>query len=166
MLNAWVNSNFQDESRLLRGQTLQDARNWAADKGLSDLDRRFLDASQELEKRDVQKRLQAEAQASKILAEADAVRSVNFSPDGQNIVTASEDNTVRLWSIDGREIKKFTAPNQIFISATFSPDSKMIAAISANNTVKIWGLDGREIITFQGQDEEEFVSSICFTTVA
>jgi hypothetical protein len=42
----------------------------------------------------------------------------------------------------------------------------MIAAISANNTVKIWGLDGREIITFQGQDEEEFVSSICFTTVA
>jgi hypothetical protein len=73
MLNAWVNSNFQDESRLLRGQTLQDARNWAADKGLSDLDRRFLDASQELEKRDVQKRLQAEAEASKILAEANEV---------------------------------------------------------------------------------------------
>ncbi|WP_337885392.1 AAA-like domain-containing protein [Fischerella thermalis] len=276
MLNAWVSSNFQDESRLLRGQTLQDARDWAADKGLSDLDRRFLDASQELEKRDVQKRLQAEAEASKILAEAnevlvaanqkakrriqiggvvlaialitaivagiwanmmikdiqrerikslsisstallnsnqeldalvaalkaamqlksatwadantresvrlvlqravykvkernrlegynDAVRSVNFSPNGQNIVTASEDNTVKLWSIDGREIKKFTAPNQIFISAIFSPDSKMIAAISANNTVKIWGLDGREIITFQGHNEEEFVSSICFT---
>ncbi|WZI66926.1 MAG: AAA-like domain-containing protein [Gloeotrichia echinulata CP02] len=72
-LNAWVTSNFQDESRLLRGQTLQDARNWATDKGLSDLDRRFLDASQELEKRDVQKRLQAEAEASTILAEANEV---------------------------------------------------------------------------------------------
>ncbi|MCP6760619.1 MAG: AAA-like domain-containing protein [Fischerella sp. CENA71] len=275
-LNAWVNSNYQDESRLLRGQTLQDARNWAADKGLSDLDRRFLDASQELEKRDVQRRLQAEAEASRILAEAnevlvaanqkakrriqigggvlaitlitaivaaiwanmmiqdtqrerikslsisstalfnsnkeldalvaalkaaiqlksatsvdantkesvrlalqravykvkeqnrlekhnDAVRSVTFSPDGQTIATASEDNTVRLWSIDGREIKKFTVPNQLFSSVSFSPDSKMIAAISANNTIKIWGRDGREIITLKGQDKEQFMSSICFT---
>ncbi|MBD2680814.1 MULTISPECIES: AAA-like domain-containing protein [Nostoc] len=275
-LNAWVNSNFKDESRLLRGQTLQDARNWAADKGLSNLDRKFLDASQELEKRDVQKKLQVEAEASRILAEAndvlilanqkakrrievgggvlaialitaivaaiwanmtikdiqlerikslsisstallnsnqeldalvaalkaaidlklvtspdantkeavrlalqrafyqvreqnrleghnDAVRSVNFSPNGQNIVTASEDNTVRLWSIGGREIKKFITPNQIFTSVIFSPDSKMIAAISANNTVKIWGIDGQEIITLKGQEQEEFMSSICFT---
>ena len=73
MLNIWVSSNFQDESRLLRGQSLQDARNWAADKGLSDLDRKFLDASQELEKRDIQKKLQIEAEASGILATANDV---------------------------------------------------------------------------------------------
>ena len=73
MLNIWVSSNFQDDSRLLRGQSLQDARNWAADKGLSDLDRKFLDASQELEKRDIQKKLQIEAEASGILATANDV---------------------------------------------------------------------------------------------
>jgi hypothetical protein len=61
MLNIWVSSNFQDDSRLLRGKSLQDARNWAADKGLSDLDRKFLDASQELEKRDIQNVLPAHA---------------------------------------------------------------------------------------------------------
>ena len=72
-LNAWVNSNFADESRLLRGQTLQDARNWAADKGLSDLERRFLDASQEVEKRDIEKRFQAEAEATQILTQANQV---------------------------------------------------------------------------------------------
>ncbi|MDZ8070930.1 MAG: AAA-like domain-containing protein, partial [Nostoc sp. DedQUE08] len=69
-LNAWVESERQDESRLLRGQTLQDAHSWAVGKSLSDLDYRFLAASQELEKRDVQKRLKAEEQAKQVLAEA------------------------------------------------------------------------------------------------
>ncbi|MEH2421976.1 MAG: AAA-like domain-containing protein, partial [Nostoc sp.] len=69
-LNAWVESERQDESRLLRGQTLHDAQEWAVGKSLSDLDYRFLAASQELEKRDVQKRLEAEEQAKQVLAEA------------------------------------------------------------------------------------------------
>ncbi len=72
-LNVWVNSNFADESRLLRGQSLQDAREWATDKGLSDLERRFLDASQELEKRDIERLLQAEAEATQILTQANQV---------------------------------------------------------------------------------------------
>ncbi|MCC5635017.1 AAA-like domain-containing protein [Nostoc sp. CHAB 5844] len=275
-LNAWVASNFQDELYLLRGKNLQDARIWAEDKSLSDLDRRFLDASQELEKREIQERLQVKAEESRILAEAnevlvaanqkakrrikigavvlaislvativagisintivkdiqlerikslttssnallnsnkkldalvaalkaaiqlqsatsadadtkkyvrialqravynvkernrleehnDGVTSVNFSPDGRYIVTSSEDSTVRLWSIDGREIRKFTVPNQLFRGAIFSPDSKMIAAITVNNTIKIWDVYGREIITIKGQNEEQYMSSICFT---
>ncbi|MEH1869508.1 MAG: AAA-like domain-containing protein, partial [Nostoc sp.] len=68
--NAWVESEREDESRLLRGQTLQDAQEWALGKSLSDLDYQFLAASQELEKRDVQKRLEAEEQAKQVLAEA------------------------------------------------------------------------------------------------
>ncbi|MDF5740190.1 AAA-like domain-containing protein, partial [Nostoc sp. S13] len=68
--NAWVESERQDESRLLRGQTLQDAQEWAVGKSLSDLDYQFLAASQELEKRDVQKRLEAEEQAKQVLAKA------------------------------------------------------------------------------------------------
>ncbi|MEH1834229.1 MAG: AAA-like domain-containing protein, partial [Nostoc sp.] len=70
--NAWVESERQDESRLLRGQTLQDAQEWAVGKSLSDLDYRFLAASQELEKGDVQKRLEAEEQAKQVLAKANS----------------------------------------------------------------------------------------------
>ncbi|TBR61999.1 hypothetical protein B4U84_08835, partial [Westiellopsis prolifica IICB1] len=66
-LDAWVESNRDDESRLLRGQALGDAQTWAAGKSLSDIDYQFLAASQELEQRDVQKRLEAEAEAKKIL---------------------------------------------------------------------------------------------------
>lgn len=46
-LSAWIASNCQDESRLLRGQALEEALNWATGKSLSDRDYQFLAASQE-----------------------------------------------------------------------------------------------------------------------
>ncbi|MBW4643800.1 MAG: AAA-like domain-containing protein [Goleter apudmare HA4340-LM2] len=67
---AWVESNFFDESRLLRGQALQDALLWANHQSLSTLDYRFLAASQELEKREVQRALTIQEEESQILAQA------------------------------------------------------------------------------------------------
>ena len=61
-LNAWIAHDCQDESRLLRGQALQDAIAWAADKNLSRQDYQFLTASQELDMREAQKALEAERQ--------------------------------------------------------------------------------------------------------
>ncbi|WP_292730480.1 WD40 repeat domain-containing protein [Nostoc sp. JL31] len=58
--NAWVASGFQDESRLLRGNALQQVLDWTQRKSLSDLDYRFLAASQELERREVQQKLEVE----------------------------------------------------------------------------------------------------------
>jgi hypothetical protein len=69
-LNAWIASEYQDESRLLRGEALQEAQAWAAGKSLSDQDYQFLAESQELDKRDIQKKLAAEEQAKRVLAEA------------------------------------------------------------------------------------------------
>ncbi|MBD2450747.1 AAA-like domain-containing protein [Nostoc sp. FACHB-152] len=59
VFNAWIASNYQDESRLLRGQALKDAQNWSVGKSLSDLDYRFLAASQEYEQREIQTALEA-----------------------------------------------------------------------------------------------------------
>jgi len=67
---AWLDSDKQDESRLLRGQTLQDAQAWAAGKSLGDRDYQFLAASQDLDKRVMQTRLDAEEQAKQVLSEA------------------------------------------------------------------------------------------------
>ena len=46
-LKAWLDSNCQDKSRLLRGKALQDALTWADSKSLTDEDYKFLNASQE-----------------------------------------------------------------------------------------------------------------------
>ncbi|GAB4367025.1 MAG: hypothetical protein Kow00121_04970 [Elainellaceae cyanobacterium] len=51
---AWVASNQQDKSRLLRGQALQESLDWAQGKSLSDLDYQFLAASQECDRREAQ----------------------------------------------------------------------------------------------------------------
>ncbi|WP_193196740.1 AAA-like domain-containing protein, partial [Nostoc sp. MG11] len=69
-LNAWVASECQDESRLLRGQTLQDAQEWAAGKSLSDLDYQFLAASQELERLEVERNLELAKKEQEILTAA------------------------------------------------------------------------------------------------
>ncbi|MBD2450944.1 AAA-like domain-containing protein, partial [Nostoc sp. FACHB-152] len=68
--NAWVAAEYKDESRLLRGQALQEALVWRIGKSLTDVDDRFLDASQDLEKRDLQKSLETEEQAKQVLAKA------------------------------------------------------------------------------------------------
>ena len=59
---AWLTSGCIDNSRLLRGQALQDAQDWALGKSLSDQDYQFLNMSQEQEKESAQQALKLEQQ--------------------------------------------------------------------------------------------------------
>ncbi|MCJ8279583.1 MAG: hypothetical protein MJK14_06525, partial [Rivularia sp. ALOHA_DT_140] len=54
---AWIESNQTDTSRLLTGQSLVDARKWTQGKSLSDLDYRFLTASEEFDNDQIQQHL-------------------------------------------------------------------------------------------------------------
>ena len=67
---AWFASGRQDESCLLQGVELQNALTWSLGKSLSDGDYQFLVASQDLAKHQTQKLLEANEQASSILAAA------------------------------------------------------------------------------------------------
>jgi hypothetical protein len=53
-ITAWSASNYVDESKLLRGQLLKDAREWAKTRSLSSEDKQFLEASQELYNRELE----------------------------------------------------------------------------------------------------------------
>ncbi|NEP35477.1 AAA-like domain-containing protein [Moorena sp. SIO3B2] len=79
---AWVDSGCKDDSRLLRGKALEQAEQWSSGKALSDLDSQFLRASQVLDKREVQKALAAEKEASQILAKAQAKAKRTISRGG------------------------------------------------------------------------------------
>ncbi|EDN71627.1 WD-40 repeat protein [Beggiatoa sp. SS] len=58
-LKAWQASGYQDKSRLLQGQALQEEQNWAKDKQLSEADHQFLSTSRE-------QALKAEMQANQV----------------------------------------------------------------------------------------------------
>lgn len=58
--DAWISTNKQDTSRLLRGQALIDAQIWAQGKSLSDLDYQFLAASMEFDRQQASIILQAQ----------------------------------------------------------------------------------------------------------
>jgi WD40 repeat protein len=77
LLQAWIASQGEDTSRLLRGQALQDALLWSSNKSLGDQDYQFLSASQDLENQEVQRTLALERQekqaaeaANRILTQA------------------------------------------------------------------------------------------------
>jgi WD40 repeat protein len=68
------------------------------------------------------------------------VVSATFSPDGKRIVTASWDNTARLWDADtGKQIgEPLTGHTNFVLSAAFSPDGKRIVTTSFDQTARLW----------------------------
>ncbi|NJN10775.1 MAG: hypothetical protein HC815_23415, partial [Richelia sp. RM1_1_1] len=255
VLTAWLEANRQDESRLLRGQALQDALHWAKDKSLSDVDYQFLAASQELDKREIQFALaETEKKAQQIVADAQGkakrtnrislsilsvaivgaigaswygqklianaetatfleregnnalklfdsyqidalvsamsagqdlqqlagkntpiknypvtspivalhgilyyiqernqlkghtsyVNNANFSPDGKTIVTASWDNTAKVWDTNGKQLAELKGHTSAVYNANFSPDGKTIVTASEDNTAKVWDTNGKQ----------------------
>ena len=77
----------------------------------------------------------------------DRVRSAAFSPGGTQIVTASWDDTARVWdTTSGRELATLRG-----YSAAFSPDGMRIVTASWDNTARVWdAVSGRELATLRG----------------
>jgi len=66
------------------------------------------------------------------------VNDAAFSPDGRFIVTASQDNTARIWETEsGLLLGALAGHTAQIYCAGFSPDGKAIATSSADATVRI-----------------------------
>src|SRR5262249_55160637 len=70
-----------------------------------------------------------------------------FSPDGRRIVTASDDQTARIWDVaSGKEIAILRGHEDSVNSAAFSPDGRRIVTASNDQTARIWdAASGKEI---------------------
>ena len=68
------------------------------------------------------------------------VRGVSFSPNGQFLATASKDNTVKIWSSNGRLLCTLEGHKDLVGGVIFSPNGQFLAAASEDNTVKIWDM--------------------------
>jgi WD40 repeat protein len=98
---------------------------------------------------------------NRLLAHSSWVKSAAFSPDGKQLATASLDNTVKIWSIDGKELQTLKGHIDSVRSVAFSPDGKQLATASDDNTVKIWSIDGKELQTLKGHNDS--VRSVTFS---
>jgi hypothetical protein len=96
-LTAWVASNCQDESRLLRGQALQDALNWSTGKNLSNQDYQFLAASQEAALADLRKiEVQSQAEIERLSREKDLVSQLSKEQQQRKLTEAKLTHERRL----------------------------------------------------------------------
>ena len=74
-----------------------------------------------------------------------------FSPDGGRVVTASEDNSARIWDAASGALIAALEHGDSVTSAAFSPDGGRVVTASADMTARIWdAADGREIVTLKG----------------
>ena len=73
------------------------------------------------------------------------VEYASFSPDGNFIVSASADSTVRIWDVKtGRQVGNPLKGHAGGVnSAFFSPDGKHIVSTSDDKTIRIWDIEKR-----------------------
>ncbi len=73
------------------------------------------------------------------------VRSVAFSPNGQVLVSGSEDNSVRLWDVaKGEPLKALRGHSRAVRSAAFSPDGSRVISGGEDQSVRIWNVGDYE----------------------
>ncbi|MEX0587075.1 MAG: WD40 repeat domain-containing protein, partial [Pirellulales bacterium] len=79
----------------------------------------------------------------------DALADAEFSPDGQMIITASWDGTVRFWNAAQQppeSVATLNAHDDYVNSAVFSPDGQFVLTSSDDRTARLWDAQTRVLV--------------------
>ena len=79
------------------------------------------------------------------LKHSDLVATVDISPDGKYVATASDDGFACLWDAKNGEKLGCIKHNSYVNDVNFSPDGKHIVTASADGTAKVWDLSQKRL---------------------
>lgn len=91
------------------------------------------------------------------------IKSLDITPDGNKALSASQDNSIRLWNVStGKEIGKFEGHDDDVNCAVFSPTGNNVLSGGSDRTVRLWDIDlGTELKKFEGH--QNLVTCVAFS---
>ncbi len=100
--------------------------------------------------------LKADGEVRAIAGDA-SINSVQFSPDGRRLLSASSDGTARVWDVaSGSEIQRFTAHSGRVCAAKFLGDGSIISG-GEDRILRVWeASSGRELDQLKGHSDVVF----------
>jgi WD40 repeat protein len=94
----------------------------------------------------------------------DEVYGVAISLDGQRAVSASEDETLKVWDLKtGRQLRTLEGHSSSVNGVALSADGRRVVSASSDKTLKVWDLEtGRELLTLKGHSD--WVNGVALNT--
>jgi WD40 repeat protein len=86
--------------------------------------------------------------------------SVKFSPDGENIISASVDGVIKFWDCKGNLLKTLSL-NDGISDVSFKPADQMIVTAHRDGVVRLWNFEGVLLYTLEGHIGT--ISSVSFS---
>lgn len=102
------------------------------------------------------------AERTRLVGHTEALNGVVFAPSGNQVITASEDNTARIWDVrSAKPIATFSGHKGLLTALAISPDGARIATASRDRTVRLWKTATRTApVTLSTHTEEVWAVAI------
>lgn len=84
------------------------------------------------------------------------INSIDYSPDGNQLVSGSNDKTVRVWDIEtGDYVRIFRGHQADVVSVKFCTSKKQVISSSQDGVVKIWDIEAQACIKTLFENNQE-----------
>ncbi|NES74282.1 MAG: hypothetical protein F6K24_58385, partial [Okeania sp. SIO2D1] len=87
------------------------------------------------------------------------VNTIDFSPDGQILVSGSTDGILRIWHFEGTLLKSLNTHQVNVLSVSFSPDGKMLASAAADGKIILWNLNLDDLLIEACQQVHDYLQT-------
>lgn len=94
----------------------------------------------------------------------DEVNTIALSQNGQEIVSGSDDQTIKIWNLNSQQLLRTLKGHSDWVYAVaISPDSQTLVSGSKDKNIKLWNLNtGQELRSLP--THESYVNSVAFSS--